>query len=126
MLRASGRLLKPGGCTAFFTIFVTPGLDPRDHRRAVRWGPRAAASRKSPRELLREAGLEGIEEVDVTEAFLETATAWLRHGRRLEPDLRETLGSEKFEELQADREVSVAAIEAGLLRRSLFVATRTR
>ncbi|MBA3728705.1 MAG: hypothetical protein H0W94_05820 [Actinobacteria bacterium] len=122
MLRACGRLLKPGGRTAFFTIFVSPGLSRRDHRRAVRAGPRAVTSRREHRPLLEAAGFVEIEETDVTEEFWQTCGRWIQHAGRLERDLRAALGSELFDEQQADRRAMLAAIEEGLLSRSLFVA----
>jgi hypothetical protein len=122
VLRACGRLLKPGGRTAFFTIFVTPGLSRRDHRRAVRAGPRAAASRREHRPLLEAAGFVDVEETDVTDEFRQTCGLWLHHARRLERDLRAALGHELFDQQQDDRLAMMGAIEEGLLSRSLFVA----
>ena len=79
VLRACRRLLRPGGRTAYFTIFTTPGLSKSDHRRAVRLGPRAVASRQGQAELLEAAGFTSIDVRDVTKVFLETAHRWLRH-----------------------------------------------
>ncbi len=123
MLRACRRLLRPGGRTGFFTIFVTPGLSKRDNRRAVRLGPRAVSADRTQTALLEGAGFIDVEETDVTPAFLQTAKRWLQFSHRLEGPLRESLGDEFFESQQADREAIIGAVEAGLLSRSLFVAT---
>src|SRR5207245_3669662 len=97
------RILVPGGRTAFFTIFVSPGLSRRDHRRAVRLGPRAVGSNRAQSELVAAAGFVEVDEIDFTEEFLETARRSLRYSRELEPALRETLGNEVVDEQLADR-----------------------
>jgi hypothetical protein len=122
VLRACRRILRPGGRTAFFTIFVSPGLSKRDHRRAVRLGPRAVASNRPQSGLVAAAGFTEVEDIDVTGEFLETARRWLRFSRQSEPALRESLGDDVVDEQLADRTDMVAGIEQGLLRRSLLVA----
>ena len=124
MLRACRRLLRPGGRTAYFTIFTTPGLSKSDHRKAVRLGPRAVASKQGQAELLEAAGFTSIDVRDVTKVFLETAHRWLRHAAELEGDLRSTIGDALFDEQQADRKEMITAVEEGLLSRALFVGSR--
>lgn len=124
MLRACRRLLRPGGRTAFLTIFVTPGLSKRDHRRAVRVGPRAVRSDREPWDLLQAAGLTDVEAVDLTPEFLETARGWHDHSVSLERELRAAVGEAEFDQQQADRRETVAAIEDGLLSRALLIAAK--
>jgi hypothetical protein len=107
---------------AFFTIFISPGLSRRDHRRAVRLGPRAVASNRVQVELVAAAGFVEVDEIDFAREFLETARRWLRFSREFEPGLRAALGDDAFEEQLMDRTDMVAAIESGFLKRSLFVA----
>lgn len=126
MLRACRRLLRPGGRIAYFTIFTTPGLSKRDHRRAVRLGPRAVASRRGQAELLEAAGLVEVVETDVTAVFLETARRWVNYASKFEGDLRSTLGDTLFDEQQAARRAMIAAIEEGLLSRALFEGTKAK
>jgi hypothetical protein len=122
VLRACRRILVLGGRTAFFTIFVSPGLSRRDHRRAVRLGPRAVASSRAQSELVAAAGFVEVDEIDFTEEFLETARRWLRYSREFEPALRESLGNDVVDEQLAARTDMVTAIEEGLLKRSLLLA----
>jgi hypothetical protein len=124
VLRACRRLLRPGGRTAYFTIFTTPGLSKSDHRRAVRLGPRAVASERGQAELLEAAGFTSISERDMTEGLLETARRWLRHSAELEVDLRRTTGDALFDEQQSAGKQMITAVEEGLLSRALFVASR--
>lgn len=123
MLRACRRLLRPGGRTGFLTIFVTPGVSDRNHRRAVRLGPRAISTDRPQLELLEAAGFVDIEQRDMTPDFLDTAHRWLRFARDLETPLRATIGDEAFDEQQADRMAIIEAVQEGLLSRALFVAT---
>jgi len=124
VLRACKRLLRPGGRIAYFTIFTTPGLSKRAHRRAVRLGPRAVASRREHAELLEAAGLVKVVATDVTTDFLETARRWVNYASKFEGDLRSTLGDTLFDEQQTDRRAMIAAIEEGLLSRALFEGTK--
>jgi hypothetical protein len=123
VLRACRRLLRPGGRTAYFTIFATPGLSKSDHRRAVRLGPRAVGSRQGQAELLEAAGFTSIRVIDVTEGFLQTARAWLRHTAELDVELRSTIG-DAVDEQQAARKAMITGVEERLLSRALFVGFR--
>ena len=124
MLRACRRVLRPGGRIAYYNIFVAPGLPERLYRRALRAGPPAVASRGiSQHDLLLRAGFRSIQETDLTAEFLTTARAWYEGRQKMEPELRESFGDSWFEERQADSCAMIPAIEDGLLRRSLFVAT---
>jgi hypothetical protein len=126
VLRACRRLLRPGGRIAYFTIFATPGLSKRAHRRAVRLGPRAVASRGEQGELLRRAGFDRVVETDATADFLETARRWVDHASALEDELRPTLGDALFDEQQTDRTEMITAIEEGLLSRALFEGKKSK
>ena len=120
MLRASRRLLRSGGRLAFFTISIAGGLSEAEHRRAAAAGPPAP---DGPRlsETLDRAGFADIREVDVTPDFLITARAWLaarlRHGDAVRP-----LDPEMYDGWLDQGKASIAAIEDGLLRRTLHIA----
>jgi hypothetical protein len=124
VLRASRKLLRPGGRTAFLTIFTTPGLSKRDHRRAVLLGPRAVGSNREPRDLLDAAGFVDVEVIDLTEAFLETARGWYEHTSEFERELRAAAGDDAFDQQQAHRRQMVTATEDGLLSRALLLAAK--
>jgi hypothetical protein len=124
VLRASRRLLRPGGRTAFFTIHPAAGLSPRLRRRAHRDGPVAVASHLSNRELLERAGFVDVEETDCTSDFVTVAQAWVDHCEDQRDALAELLGADEFDERQTERRIQLQAVRDGLLRRSLVVATR--
>lgn len=123
MLRASYRLLRPGGRLAILTIHPAPGLSERDYRRACRDGPRAVAVRRDHRALLSAAGFVDVEGVDETGLWRRTQAAWHDEAEPVAEMLRAAEG-ERFDERQQERRTTLAAIDDGLLRRSLFTARR--
>lgn len=74
--------------------------------------------------MLRRAGFDLAVERDVTGDFLDTARAWLRESDLLADVLTALEPAGRFDERQEDRRTMIAAIEAGLLRRTLYVAVR--
>jgi hypothetical protein len=122
VLRASRRLLRPGGRTAFFTIHPAPGLSPRLRRRAHRDGPVAVASHLTARELLERAGFVDVEETDCTAEFVTVAQAWVDQCADHRDALAELLGADEVDQRQTERRIQLQATRDGLLRRSLLVA----
>lgn len=123
MLRACKRVLRLGGRIAYYNIFAAPGLPKHLHRRALRAGSSIGSRGIAQLELLTRAGFGSIVETDVTENFLVTARAWFEGREARASELRNTFGDSWFEDRQVDSRTLMAAIEEGLLRRSLFVAT---
>lgn len=108
---------------AFFTITVAPGLTREDHARAVRTGPfRVAAAHDMPT-LLTRAGFGDVRETDVTDEYLSTAMNWLRVRGEHREEL-ERIDPDRLAQQQRDMAEAVAAIQAGLLRRSLVEGSR--
>lgn len=126
MLRATRRVLRPGGRTAFLTILVPPDLSASARREAAAAGPPSVASRGSYPSMLRAAGFTDIEEHDVTRAYLDTARAWLHAIEEAAHELASVEPPERVAERIARRHAGVAAIEDGLLRRSLLTGRRPR
>jgi cyclopropane fatty-acyl-phospholipid synthase-like methyltransferase len=124
MLRACRDLLRPGGRMAFTTILVAPGLDAAQHRRAVRAGPWHVLARRPYPELVEQAGFTDVVDVDVSEDYARIQAAWLDATEARADEVRQLTSDVEFREAQADRRRARAAIEEGLLRRSLITATR--
>ncbi len=109
---------------AFSTIFVAPGLTASKYRRALRSGPTFVGSRRRGHsELLANAGFGHIEETDLTAEFLRTSRAWETERDKQAFELIAAEGEAAFSERQSDLGVQSGAIEAGLLRRSLFICS---
>jgi cyclopropane fatty-acyl-phospholipid synthase-like methyltransferase len=124
VLRACHYLLRPGGRLVFTTIHVAPGLDPARHRCAVRAGPWQVAARRPYPELVVQAGFTDVVDIDVTEDYARTQQRWLQANESRSKDVRHLTSDADFATAQADRRAAQAAINDGLLRRSLITATR--
>jgi cyclopropane fatty-acyl-phospholipid synthase-like methyltransferase len=123
-LRATFGALRRGGLTAFTVIFPAPALTGADTRRAIEAGPPECGLRTSYPSLLGSAGFVEVEERDLTADYFATATRKLAVAEQFADEMIGMLGRDEYDELQSERQLAVAAIECGLLRRSLFVARR--
>jgi hypothetical protein len=116
------RLLRPGGRHAFTTIHTPQGLSPTEHRLAGVSGPPAVAG-ADPAELLERAGFTDISAYDVTADYLAASTAWraarVRHRDELRP-----LDPEVYDDRLSRGALEAKALQAGILRRTLYVARR--
>ena len=117
-------MLKPGGRTAFYTIFIPSGLSDKDYRRAARTRSRVTSWRREHPELLSASGFSNVEEIDLTDEFLRVAHAWLETRERHADELAEVEGKADFTQKLKENRATVAALRDGLFRRSLFVAQR--
>ena len=109
----------------FTTIHPAAGLSGHDYRRALRTGPRAVSLRKRRhRHLLKAAGFVDLERSDVTAEYREALRAFIVHDEKFAEENRSLHGAGAFDQRQADRGKTLAAIDEGLLRRSLFVVRR--
>ncbi len=124
MLRACHRVLKPKGRIAYYTIYIAPDLIEPGYRRAVKFWPEAATTRRHPAEMLESAGFVDVHETDVTKQYQATARGWLEGRRRYYDDLKQALGKAALTEKIQEGEETLQAVKDGLLRRSLLVGRR--
>jgi len=122
VLRAMRKLLRPGGRHAFTTIHTPPDLTPAEHRLAGVSGPPAVAG-ADPAQLLDRAGFTDIKSYDVTEDYLATSTAW-RAARVRHRDTLRPLDPEVYDDRLARGALEAKALQAGILRRTLYLARR--
>lgn len=117
-------MLRHGGRMIFTTIEAMPELSPADRRRAANTGPPAVLTRSSYSSLLRSAGFDDIAHTDITTEYRSTQQAWndVQQGRSSVFGLE--MSPEAVEQNLAARRAALAAIDAGLLRRSQYAATR--
>jgi len=125
VLTACRRVLRPGGRLAFYTIFIPQGLSETDYRRAARSRSVGITCwRREHKELLNAAGFVDIQEMDFTDEYLRVTRQWGISRQRHADALRRAEGEASFEQSAKENRSAAAAIEAKLLRRSLFVAQR--
>ena len=123
VLRASHRVLKPGGRIAYYTIYVAPDLSAADYRRIMKFWPSASAGSRSLSEML-EAGFIGVRDTDVTKQYQKTSRAWVEGRRRRYDKLAQAMGEETLKGKIEEGKAILASIKDGLLRRSLLTARR--
>ena len=78
----------------------------------------------TPVELLRRAGFVDVTEIDGTEEFRAVAKEWIDQWDEHRDALTAVYGEPEFESRQHDRRMQLCAVEDGLFRRSLFIASR--
>jgi cyclopropane fatty-acyl-phospholipid synthase-like methyltransferase len=123
-LRGSRQVLKPGGRTAFFTIYVPSGLSGQSRRRALAAAPRYGWSRVSNVQLMQSAGFVDIDETDCTDRYLQTLRGWHDHSGDREDELVALWGADLFKERQEARRAAIEAVQDGLQRRVLISAAK--
>jgi hypothetical protein len=124
VLRASRRVLRPAGRLAFHTIELPRGLSAAKRHRAISIGPPAVTVRTTYSGILRSAGFAEIDAVDLTAEYLATQRRWLAATLRHEDGLCGVLGDDAVREGLERRRRTVAAIEEGLLLRTLYTGIR--
>ncbi len=123
VLRACRRVIRSGGRMVFSVISVAPGLSSADHERAVESGPPFVEAPAPYPTMLRQAGWEITDRVDLTAEYAETTRRLLREEETRADELKELLGKAEFSERLAGRRTSIRVLEDGLIRRELFAAT---
>ena len=124
MLRALRRTLKRGRPTAFLTIEPADDLSPSRRRKAARVGPPGVLLPTSYPSLLQTAGFVDIDVVDLTAEYRVTQQAKIDETERHREELIALVGLDEYEEGRRNRSTTLAGIDAGLLRRRLYMARR--
>ena len=81
-------------------------------------------SRAEQTSLLRSAGFTNIVETDISPEYSRTLRALHEANLRHASGLRRALGLNQFEDRMKSRVRTIEGVDAGILRRSLFVAMR--
>ena len=115
--------MRPGGRTAFFTIFAPNDVAPSERKRARAAAPRYGWSRADHAQLMRSAGFVGVEELDCTREYAATLQAWHDVSAEHADELAALTSLDAFEDRQRERRAALAAVADGLQRRVLLVGT---
>ena len=122
LLSACRRVINGSGRMVFTVIWITPGLSPKDHRRAQEGAPEFAECEKDYPTLLDETGWSLSDCVDLTAGYANSIRGFMSADDEFKDGLEGLIGVEAFAERQAGWRLELSAIENGLLRRDLFVA----
>jgi ubiquinone/menaquinone biosynthesis C-methylase UbiE len=122
VLRACRQVVRAGARMVFTVISIAPGLSSSDYQRAADCGPPCVEAAVEYPTLLRQAGWDLIDHVDLTPEYAHTVRRLLSEWEARADGLREFHGATEFTELVIRRRAALQAIEEGLLKRGLFVA----
>jgi SAM-dependent methyltransferase len=126
VLRACRRVARDGARTVFTVIALAPLLADSERRVAIGSGPTFVDSPDDYAVLLGQSGWCLEERTDLTEEFLQSMRTELEGMQARADALAEVLGSDEFTERMKRRQATIAAVDAGFLRRELFVARAGR
>jgi cyclopropane fatty-acyl-phospholipid synthase-like methyltransferase len=122
VLKACREVISSGGNMAFSVILTTPGLTGADYRKAVESGPTFIAADDDYPNLIRAAGWNLLEQIDLSANFLQTLKVMRNNELENADDLKKLLGSEESERRLRRTDESIYGVEHGLIRRELFHA----
>jgi len=109
---------------AFVSIQSMPGASAEGRRLANVFGPPASAVRTSYPSLLRSSGFSDIHVEDRTDEYRESLAGWMAALDARSVEVRELIGDEAYDDRATSRQETLEAVEAGLLGRFMYAATR--
>ena len=123
ILEACRRVVRDTGRMVFTVIWITPGLSGEDYQRAVARAPEFGETETAYPTLLEQCGWALVERADISEDYAATMQRFIDADYELQDQLEALLGVQEFADRQAGWRAELGAIEEGLIRRDLFVAT---
>jgi SAM-dependent methyltransferase len=122
VLRSCRRIARDGARMVFTVIALAPSLGNSERRIAIASGPTFVDSLDDYAVLLDQSGWCLQERADLTAEFLQSMRTELEGMQERADALAKVLGPGEFTERTKHRQATIAAVDAGLLRRELFVA----
>lgn len=122
ILRACRRVAREGARTVFTVIALAPSLADSERQIAIESGPVFVDAPDDYAVLLGQSGWCLNQRMDVTAAFLQSMRADLEGMQARTDGLVKVFGLDEFTERMKHLQATIAAVDAGLLRRELFVA----
>lgn len=126
ILRACRRVAREGATTVFTVIAPAPALTDSERQIAIASGPVFVDVPDDYAVLLAQSGWCLHERMDVTTAFLQSMRSELEGMQSRTDALVEVFGLDELTERIRHVQATIAAVDAGLLRRELFVARTGR
>ena len=106
----------------FTTIALAPSLTAAERRIAMESGPRSMDSEEDYAALLGQSGWSLLERIDLTAAYLSSMRSELDGMKARASALAKVFGQDEFTRRMQRQQAAVAALDAGFVRRELFVA----
>ena len=126
VLRACRRVARDGSKMVFTSIALAPSLSDSERRIAIESGPKFVDTEDDYAVLLAQSGWRLQQRTDLTAALLRYMRTELDGMQARTDALARVFGSDEFTERMKRQQATIAAIDAGFLRRELFVARAGR
>ena len=126
VLRGCRRVARTGAKMVFTVIAPAPSLAKSERQIAIESGPPFVDVPDDYAVLLDQSGWCLQERTDLTAAFLQSMRTHLEGMQARAKALAEVFGLDEFTERMNRRQATIAAVDAGLLTRELFVARTGR
>lgn len=126
VLQACRRVARDGARTVFTVIALAPSLANAERQIAIASGPTFVDAPDDYAVLLDQSGWYLQGRIDLTTAFLQSMRIELEGMQARAGALVELFGSDELTERMKRRQATIAAVDAGFLRRELFVARAGR
>jgi SAM-dependent methyltransferase len=123
VLQACRQVIRDGGRMVFSVISVAAGLSRDDYRRAVDNGPEFIEAEADYPTMLGQTGWIVLDRKDITGGYAASIRRQLCADEERKDALESLIGAAAFAERQAEWRSKLVAIDEGLLRRELLVAT---
>ena len=122
VLRGCRRVAREGARMVFTAIAPAPSLADSERQIAIESGPPFVDVQDDYVRLLRRSGWHPLHRMDVTGEFSRAIRARLEGMQERADALAEVLGTDEFAQSLTRARARIAAVDAGLLKRELFVA----
>jgi SAM-dependent methyltransferase len=122
VLRSCRRVARDGARMTFTTIALAPSLSAAERGIAMESGPIFMDSKEDYAALLGQSGWSLQERIDLTAAYLSSMQSELDGMKARAEALAQVFGQDEFTRRVERQQAAVAAIDAGFVRRELFVA----
>lgn len=116
------RVIKQDGIYIFSVIAIPEGLSAADYKLGLEYGPPDVEVEDGYPTMLKKAGWNVIERIDLTEAYTGTIHKMLAEEEAHFDELAELQGKEAVEARIARRALRVKALEMGVVGREQYVA----
>jgi ubiquinone/menaquinone biosynthesis C-methylase UbiE len=126
MLRACRRVARVGAKMVFSVIALPPSLSKVERRIAIEAGPPFVDVADDYAHLLRRSGWHQLQRMDVTGEFSRAIRARIEGMQERAGALAQVLGMEEFSQSLERAHARIAAVDAGLLKREVFVSRADR
>jgi SAM-dependent methyltransferase len=123
MLQACRRVACEGARMVFSVIASAPSLSPSERQIAIESGPEFVDVDGDYALLLEQSGWSVQERMDVTAEFAKSMRTTLEGMKLGAGELTKVLGADEFSERVIRRQATLAAVDQGLLKREILVAT---